>query len=128
MDGLTLEHIVARLGGELVGNPQTLVERLRPIGSAGGADITFLSRPKLRAQIAQSQAAAIILPAALKGELPPSGNAIFAQDPYLYYALLSQWFWRLRQPAFQPGRHALAHIDPAASVSGLARVDAFAVI
>jgi len=128
MDGLTLEQIVARLGGELVGNPQTRVERIQPIGSADRTGITFLSRPKLRAQIAQSQAAAIILPAALRGELPPSGNAIFAQDPYLYYARLSQWFWRLRQPAFEAGRHPLAHIDPSAQVSDLARVDAFAVI
>jgi UDP-3-O-[3-hydroxymyristoyl] glucosamine N-acyltransferase len=128
MDGLTLEQIVARLGGELVGDPQTLVRCIQPIGSADCTGITFLSRPKLRAQIAQSQAAAIILPVALMGELPPSGNAIFTQDPYLYYARLSQWFWRLRQPAFQPGRHPLAHIDASAQVSDLARVDAFAVI
>ena len=128
VDGLTLEQIVARLGGELVGDPQVRIQRIRPIGSASKADITFLSRPKLHAQIAQSQAAAIILPAVLKGELPPSGNAIYTQDTYLYYAQLSQWLWQLEQPPFEPGCHALAHIDPAARVSDRARVDAFAVI
>lgn len=128
MDGLTLEQIVARLGGELVGRPQTRVVRLRPIGSAGDTDISFLSRPKLRAKIAHSRAAALILPTSLRAELPPSGNAIYTDDPYLYYARLSQWFWRLQQPTFEPGRHALAHIDPGARVSERARVDAFAVI
>lgn len=128
MDGLTLEQIVAHLGGECVGNPQTTIERIRPIGTAGRTDIAFLSQARLRSQVAQSAAAAVILPEALKGELPPSGNAIFTQDAYLYYARLSQWLWRLRQPPFQPGRHALAQIDPAANVSDLARVDAFAVI
>lgn len=128
MDGLTLEQIVAQLGGELIGRPHVRVRRLRPIASAGAEDITFLSRPKLRALITQTQAAAVVLPHTLRAELPPSGNAIYTEDPYLYYARLSQWFWRLRQPPLQPGRHPQSQIDPAARVSERARVDAFAVI
>jgi UDP-3-O-[3-hydroxymyristoyl] glucosamine N-acyltransferase len=125
---LTLEQIVSRLGGELIGNPQTAVARIRPIASAGSDDITFLSQPRLHAQLARTAAAAVILPETLKGELPASGNAIYTADPYLYYARLSQWLWQLGQPPFEPGRHPLAHIDPAARVSAQARIDAFAVI
>lgn len=128
MDGLTLEQIAARLGGELIGNGQAVVQRLRPIGSATKSDITFLNRDKLRPQLAETAAGAVILPESLRGALPRSGNAIVARDPYLYYAHLSQWFWALRQPPFEPGCHATAQIDPAAQVSPAARVDAFAVI
>ncbi|WP_425427622.1 UDP-3-O-(3-hydroxymyristoyl)glucosamine N-acyltransferase [Thiomonas bhubaneswarensis] len=128
MEGLTLEQIANRLGGELVGSGQVVVRRLRPLASATRADITFLNREKLRPLLAQTDAAAVILPESLRGSLPKSGNAIFTADPYLYYARLSQWFWALAQPAFEPGCHVTAQIDPAARVSPQARVDAFAVV
>lgn len=128
MDGLTLEQIAARLGGELVGDGQAVVQRLRPIATATASDITFLNRDKLRPLLAETAAGAVILPESLRGILPKSGNAIYTRDPYLYYAHLSQWFWQSGQPAFQPGRHHTAQIDPAARVSPEARIEAFAVI
>ncbi len=128
VDGLTLEQIVARLGGVLVGDARTVVQRLRPIVTAGASDITFLNRDKFLPLLAETHAAAVILPESLKDARPRSGNAIITADPYLYYARLSQWFWALQQPPFEPGRHATAQVDPAARVSERARIDAFAVI
>lgn len=128
VDGLTLDQIVARLGGECIGDGQIVVQRLRPLASAGEGEITFLNRDKLRSHLRETAAAAVILPESLRGVLPKSGNAIYTADPYLYYARLSQWFWALRQQPFQPGCHASALIDSEARVSPLARVDALAVI
>lgn len=128
MAAFTLGAIVARLGGELVGDTHAAVQRVQPLGRAGPQDIAFLTRSKLRGQLADTRAGAVILPDDLKGVLPPCGNAIYTRDPYLYYARLSQWLWQSQQPPFQPGRHALAQIDPQARVSDRARIDAFAVI
>lgn len=128
MAAIALGEVVGRLGGELAGDPLARVARVRPLATAGADDIAFLTRAKLRAQLAQTQAGAVILPEDLKGELPPSGNAIYARDPYLYYARLSQWLWQVAQPPFEPGVHPLAQVAAGARVSPQARVDAFAVI
>ena len=128
MAAISLGEIVGRLGGELAGDPLAVVGRVQPLARAGERDIAFLTRSKLRDQLAQTRAGAVILPDDLKGVLPPSGNAIYTRDPYLYYALLSQWLWQAGQPPFAPGVHPLAQVDPQARVSTRARIDAFAVI
>ena len=57
---LRLDEIVARLGGELKGDGARQVRQVAPLSAAGEDEITFLSNPRYRAQLATTRAAAVI--------------------------------------------------------------------
>jgi len=132
--GLQLGEIVDALGGELHGSRQTLIECLAPLAVAGPGSISFLSQPRLRAQLSRSAASCVVVHPSLRAEAAARGDCIVADDPYLYFARLSQ-LWRARHgPSVPPGVHpsavvdALAQIDPTASVGALCVVERGAVI
>ena len=84
----SLEQLVARLGGELVGDGAVMVGRVATLEKAGAGDIAFLSNPKYRSQLAACQASALILhPDARDLTARPR---ILAADPYLYFARVAQ--------------------------------------
>ena len=115
---------MARLGGKLVGNAETLVHRVATLQSAGPGDIAFLSHPRYRPQLNTSRAGALILPRGLQysSNIP----SIVCDDPYLYYAEVS----RLLNPPdpVAPGRHPGAFIESDAAVSAGAQVAAGAYV
>lgn len=106
MVAVTLAEIVARLGGELSGDPATEVFRVASLDNAGPGDVTFLSNPKFQRKLAATKAAAVILSdrAAAFCPVPHIATA----NPYLYFARLAQWL----SPAPRPP----AGIDPTARV------------
>jgi UDP-3-O-[3-hydroxymyristoyl] glucosamine N-acyltransferase len=109
-----LDEIVARFGGELVGAGDTAISRVAALDVAGPGDITFLSNPKYRGQLAHTRASAVIMaPPAEMGVV----TAILTPQPYLYYARVAQWL--NPPPAVVPGIHPSAVIegDVAASAS-----------
>lgn len=85
---IRLGELVARLGGELVGDGSIEVRRVASLEAAGAGDIAFFSNPKYRSQLAHSRASALILGAASRdlSALP----RIVATDPYLYFARVAQ--------------------------------------
>jgi UDP-3-O-[3-hydroxymyristoyl] glucosamine N-acyltransferase len=86
---VTLREIVARLGGELLGNGETVVDRIASIENASSGSITFLSNPKYHSALAQTCASAVILsPSSAADVLVP---AIVTAQPYLYFARVAQW-------------------------------------
>lgn len=111
-----LGDIVARLGGELHGDADLLVEQVAPLDSAGPAHISFLSNPKYRSVLASSGAGVVIVPPADGENL--ARTHIRVRNPYLYFARVAQ----LLNPDLRPA----GGIDPAASVHPGARVDASA--
>ncbi|MDY0011385.1 MAG: UDP-3-O-(3-hydroxymyristoyl)glucosamine N-acyltransferase [Rhodocyclaceae bacterium] len=104
---LSLGELVARLGGELVGDGDVRIRRVATLEQAGAGDIAFFANPKYRSQLADCTASALILgPAArdLSG-LP----RIVAADPYLYFARVAQL---LNPPAPAPeGIHPSAWVE-----------------
>lgn len=122
-----LSEIVARFGGELVGEGATEVSRIAPLDQAGPGDLAFLSNPKYRRQLESSRAAAVIMspPVAVEGR-----TVILTPQPYLYYARVAQWL----NPPFDPGpgQHPSAVVDGrcdvTSSVGPNAHVAADAVI
>ena len=65
---LQLGQIVDALGGQLEGvGRDTEIERLAPLESAGVGDLTFLSNPRYRSQLAASGAACVIVAPAMRG-------------------------------------------------------------
>ena len=132
---LRLGDIVAALAGEfdarLVGDPDVLVERLAPLESAGSAELTFLSHPKYQGKLAQSAAACVVVGPGASEAAMQRGACIIVDDPYLYFARITQLWKREHAPSIAssgPAIHPSAFIDPQARLAAGVAVGAFACI
>ncbi|TAK92207.1 MAG: UDP-3-O-(3-hydroxymyristoyl)glucosamine N-acyltransferase [Burkholderiaceae bacterium] len=123
--------MVATLGGRLHGREDIVIHGIAPLKTAGAGQISFVAQAKSLKQAAASQAEALILSASslqsLQGKLPAHTAVIEVDDPYLYYARLSQLFVR-HETVTAPLHHPTAAIDASAVVDSSARIDAQVVI
>ncbi|MEY4506592.1 MAG: hypothetical protein RL297_1170 [Pseudomonadota bacterium] len=125
---VSLASLVHALGGRLVGHGECQVSRLAPIESADGVSLSFVSHPRYAARIATTRAAALIVSPALEAAASERGPCIVTDDPYLYFARLTQW-WRARQRAsIEPSIDATAQIHPGAHLGYGVTVAPFVVI
>jgi len=118
---LSLAEIIVRLGGELRGDGDREISQVASIERAGPADVAFLANPKYRASLATTRAGAVILSADAAADCPVA--CIVCDQPYLYFARLSQWLNPRERAAAQ--RHPSATIDsplPASVVVGAGAV------
>jgi UDP-3-O-[3-hydroxymyristoyl] glucosamine N-acyltransferase len=120
---LRIDALVARLGGELVGDGSVQVRRVATLEQAGEGDLAFLANPKYLAQLKSSHAAAFILGPAHR-ESVADRPRIITQDPYLYFARASRFFHPA--PPLVPGVHPRATVN--APVPANAQIDAGAVV
>ncbi|MDW5441842.1 UDP-3-O-(3-hydroxymyristoyl)glucosamine N-acyltransferase [Polaromonas sp. SM01] len=129
---LRLGDMVASLAGEfdarLVGDPELLIERLAPIESAGAADLSFLSHLKYQGKLSQSAAACVVVAPAAAEVALQRGACIIVDDPYFYFARLTQLWKKHHSPPGQSGIHPSAVIDPLARLAPDVAVGAFACI
>jgi UDP-3-O-[3-hydroxymyristoyl] glucosamine N-acyltransferase len=105
-EGLSLDEIVARLGGTLAGDGSVRIRRVATLLTAGPGDIAFLTNPKYRRQLAGTKAAAVILDPASADQT--SLPRIVSANPYAYFARVSQ--------LLNPSPERAAGCDPSASV------------
>jgi UDP-3-O-[3-hydroxymyristoyl] glucosamine N-acyltransferase len=131
---LRLGSIVEALGGQLLGRTDLIIEGLAPLQSAGPGQISFLNHPKYQQQLASSQAGCVIVSPQFEALASARGACIVTEQPYLYFARLTQ-LWKKRLPASGRSRiHSSAvidpsaNIDPSASIGPLCVVEADAVI
>jgi UDP-3-O-[3-hydroxymyristoyl] glucosamine N-acyltransferase len=87
---LTLGQIVARLGGRVAGDPDTLVHQVASLDKADARHISFFTGARHRAKLAATRAGALIVGA--DGERETTRPRIVAENPYLYFARVSQLF------------------------------------
>jgi UDP-3-O-[3-hydroxymyristoyl] glucosamine N-acyltransferase len=113
-----LGEIVAKLGGELVGDPDAEVGRIATLESARPGDLCFLSHARYRAQLRDTRASAVIL--AREERDATSLPRILCEDPYLYYARAAQLLAPESRPA--PGIHARAVVEAGAEIPASASV------
>ena len=121
---LTLGEIVARLGGRVAGNPDTLVHQVASLDAADAKEISFFTGSRYRAKLAATRAAAVVLGPEAESEthLP----RIVAENPYAYFARLSQLFNPLvLQP---PGVHPSAVVPSTAKLGARVSIGAGCVI
>ena len=100
---VSLAELADRLGAELVGDGERMVEGIRPLDRAQAEHLSFLHNPKYVAQAAESRAGAILVHSA--DELPGRDLLVCAQ-PYLAVARALEIF-HPRRPA-EPGVHPSA--------------------
>lgn len=126
---LRLDFITEQLGGELHGEPSQLIDGLAPLESAGPKQLSFLSQPKFRSLLAGTRAACVIVGPDMKQAARERGACIVVDQPYLYYARLTQLWKREHAPAGGVRIHPSAvidsgaHVDPTASIGALCVVE-----
>ena len=125
----TLGDLVQDLGGELLGPPDQPVTRIAPLDAADPGCISFLANPKYRAQLQSTQAGCVIVSPAVRDEaVARGGAAIITDDPYLYFARLSQWWAKRVRPRAAPSIHPSAVIDASATLGADVDIGPLAVI
>ena len=67
------------LGGDVSGDGEVVIERIRGIEEAGEGDLTFLANPKYRKKLDTAAAAAVIV---APGTACPGKNLLIVADPY----------------------------------------------
>ena len=124
----TLSELVQALGGTLHGPGDLRITRLWPLQSAGSADLSFLSHPKYASQLRTAQAGCVIVSPAMADAAQQRGACIVTDDPYLYFARLTQWWRKHSGQAPEPGVHASAVVHTTAQVHASASVGPLCVI
>jgi UDP-3-O-[3-hydroxymyristoyl] glucosamine N-acyltransferase len=121
---VTLGEIVARLGGRVAGDPNTVVRQVASLERAGAGQISFFTGSRYRDQLASTRASAIVLGSESEAETPLP--RIVADNPYLYFARVSQLFNpTLLQPA---GVHPSAVVAASAKLGERVSVGAGCVV
>ncbi|HEY9024144.1 MAG TPA: UDP-3-O-(3-hydroxymyristoyl)glucosamine N-acyltransferase [Burkholderiaceae bacterium] len=128
MNSVRLGEIVAALGGELRGDPALTIARIAPLETAGGDAITFVAQARLQKALEASTAAAIVLAPSLVAAAPVGRTLVVVDDPYLYFARLTQWWAKRLRPLPTAGVHPTAYVAPDAVVAASASVGPHAVV
>lgn len=120
----TLSELVARFGGELIGDGMRTVRQVAPLERATPDDIAFVSQSRYLPQLADTRAGAVILPADARdaSSLP----RILTPNPYLYFARVSALLNPPPRPA--AGTHPAATVAQDAAIAADASIGAGAVI
>ncbi|MEO8037763.1 MAG: UDP-3-O-(3-hydroxymyristoyl)glucosamine N-acyltransferase [Betaproteobacteria bacterium] len=114
----SLEEIVARFGGELIGPGSVTVRQVAPLDTAEPDELSFLTGGKYRRLLESTRAGAVILGRADRDST--EHPRIVSDNPYAYLARVSA--------LFNPGDPVAPGIDPAASVHPSATIAASAAI
>lgn len=132
---IELGHIVDALGGSLEGGARSMrIERIAPLENATPDCISFLSNLRYAGQLATSQAGCVIVAPAMRTAALARGACIVTENPYAYFARLTQ-MWQAQQPQPWPTGvhptavvHPEAHVHPEASIGPLCVVERGAVV
>lgn len=125
---LDLASIVSALGGELHGDATIVVRGLASLESATPQHLSFLSNSKYQQQLLTSQAACVIVAPEMKDFALLRGSCIVTEQPYLYFARVTQMWKRGRDQRQDAFIHPSAVVDAAAVVHPSASIGAFCVV
>jgi UDP-3-O-[3-hydroxymyristoyl] glucosamine N-acyltransferase len=125
---LRLGQIIESLGGRLIGDPQRLIEKLAPLDTAQADALSFLSNPKYQSQLATTQAGCVIVSPAVVETTKVNTALIVADNPYHYFARLTQVWRQHTRVSDEPLVHPSAVIHPQAHVDVSARIGPLCVV
>ena len=108
---MKLGELATRLGAELRGDPSLEITGVRGIEEAGPTEITFVANPRYAGLARTTRAAAVLVDPAFQ-EIPAATLRI--GNPYLAFARALGLFYQ--PPAYAPGIHPTAVIDPSAEI------------
>jgi UDP-3-O-[3-hydroxymyristoyl] glucosamine N-acyltransferase len=128
---LTLGYIVSELGGLLIGDSERGISAIAPLESATDQDLSFLSHPKYQHLLTATSAACVIVGPQMQAAAAARGACIVVDEPYLYFARVTQLWKRQRELAVSRVRvpvHPSAVVDAAAFVHPQAIIGPLCVI
>lgn len=105
---IKLSELAEAHGLKFIGDGETVIDGVGTLADATSSQLSFLSNPAYRSQLASTHAA-VVLVKPDDAELCPV-NALLSDDPYVSYALLANRFDHRRRP--ESGIHPTASIDP----------------
>ncbi|HEY2472212.1 MAG TPA: UDP-3-O-(3-hydroxymyristoyl)glucosamine N-acyltransferase [Terracidiphilus sp.] len=120
---MKLGELASRLGAELRGNPNVEVTGVKGIEEAGPAEITFVANPKYAGLARKTNAAAVLV----EPEFPQIDAATLRlKNPYHAFSRALALFYQ--PPAYPPGIHPTAIIDPSSEIGANCHIGAYVVI
>jgi len=124
MKEITLGKLAETIGGSLQGPADLIVRGMASIESAGPDEVTFLSNVKYERHVAETKAAAVIVPADYAG---PGESLIRCQDSYYAFRQAMVVMYGFRRSPLK-GIDSRACIDPSAELGKDVTVGPFAFI
>ena len=112
--GLKLKDLADRLGGEVQGNGEVMIERVATIEHAGDGEIAFLSNDRYESYARTTKAAAIIVSPQKKSL---KANLLITKNPYLAFARAVAILMEEKRPG-RPGIHPSAVIAEGVKLGG----------
>lgn len=120
---MKLGELARQLGAELRGDAEIDVTGVKGIEEAGPAEITFVANPRYGALARTTKAAAVLV----EPEFPEIAAATLRiKNPYHAFSRALALFYQA--PAYPPGIHPSAVIDPTAKIGSEAHIGAYVVI
>ena len=120
---MKLGELATRLGAELRGDPSLEITGVKGIEEAGPTEITFVANPKYGGLARKTKAAAVLV----EPEFPEIEAATLRiKNPYFAFSRTLGLFYQ--PPAYEPGIHPTAVIDPSAQIGEGAHIGAYVVV
>jgi UDP-3-O-[3-hydroxymyristoyl] glucosamine N-acyltransferase len=122
---LTLEQIAKLSGGELQGDPETIITGAASLAEATVHEISFFNNPRYLAQLRKTRAAAVMVPPDFSEQVGPA--TIRVSNPAKAF---EQIVGKFAPPPvkFAPGIHPTAVIHPRAKLGDHISIQPFVVI
>ncbi|HEY1580340.1 MAG TPA: UDP-3-O-(3-hydroxymyristoyl)glucosamine N-acyltransferase [Terracidiphilus sp.] len=120
---MKLGELASRLGAELRGNADLEVTGVKGIEEAGPSEITFVANPKYAGLARITKAAAVLVDPDFPDIEP---GTLRLRNPYHAFSRALAMFYQ--PPAYLPGVHSTAVIDPSAEIGSGAHIGAYVVI
>ncbi len=120
----SLAELAERGGAELRGDAAIRIGGVATLASAGPADLSFLANPRYRAQLAETRAAAVVVPPEAADDCRCA--ALVTDNPYAAFARMAAAFDN--HPAVEPGVHPSAVVDKQAELGTGVHVGPQAVV
>lgn len=127
---VTAAQIIADLGGELIGSSKIHLTAITSLERATPSDVSFLSSAKYAGQFAKTRAGCVIaryVDWQAAQAMGFQGAVILTEDPYLYYARLTQW-WKHQQIIQKVKVNGGTHIHATSVIASSAKIANNAVI
>lgn len=118
---ITAQTLSDLLGGEIVGDPQTVVSSPARIEQGRKGNICFYANPKYERYVYETQASILLVNRDFEPRRPVSATLIKVDDAYAGVAVLLDFFSRQRR-AHKRGNRLLARLSLKRSVACSARI------
>jgi UDP-3-O-[3-hydroxymyristoyl] glucosamine N-acyltransferase len=121
---VSLGELAVRFGCELRGDPDVRVDSISSLSAGHAGAITFLANPKLRPQLADTRATAVVLDAKSADVCPVA--VLVAANPHATFARIATVLYP--RPVVPAGVHPSAVVAADAQIDATAHVGPFVVI